>query len=101
MPVVEVIEYKSKWYVDPKVVAGDNGSGGIIRVELKAATKITSVQLIKKEGTGSRWTHECPDGGYCPELYRNPVELHGLTAYWNGWSNSGEECVLYFRVTSE
>jgi hypothetical protein len=97
MPVKQVIEYKNQWYIKPSVGAGDGGN--MIRVTITAPTPITDVRLTKKDGLGAAWTHECPNGGYCPNPYRNPVDYAGTTAYWNGWSNSGEEAALYFDVT--
>jgi hypothetical protein len=97
MPTKEVIEYKNDWYLQPPVGAGDGGN--MIRVAITAPATITNVTLASKTGTGEAWTHECPDGGYCPSPYRNPVDYAGTTAYWNGWSNSGENCALFFDVT--
>jgi hypothetical protein len=97
MPTQQVIEFKNNWYIQPVVGAGDGG--GMVRVTITAPSTITNVTLTRITGTGGPWTHECPDGGYCPSPYRYPVDYAGNTAYWNGWSNSGENAALYFDVT--
>jgi hypothetical protein len=94
-----IIEYKNHWYVQPAVPAGDGGH--MIRIPFSAPGVITDVKVTKMEGKGCGWTHECPDGAKCPYPYKNPVDYNqprDAHAYWNAWSNSGEDCAIFFSV---
>ena len=93
-----IIEYKNTHYILPPVPAGD--AGHMLEIQMRAPGTITKVTWSKPESTGPgcRWVYECPDQASCPEPYRYPVVYAGNTAYWHGWSNSGENCALYFRV---
>jgi hypothetical protein len=87
---------KNKMYVQPPVKAGDNGH--LLRVDLSAPTKITSVDY-DCIGSPCGWVHPC-DGAQC-NGHDVPVELKGTAAIWWGWSNSGDNCVLVFTVNSQ
>lgn len=91
-----VIEYKNSHYVDPRVATAENGS--IIEVSIDAPFTVSSAQMYHKEGLGCGWTHECPNGTFCPEPYKDPWVFNGKNAKWRGWSNSGENCALYFSL---
>lgn len=93
---MKFIEYKNSHYLQPPVGAGDHGH--MIRIPLTVPGAVKSARLTGGQGKGCGWTHECPDGAACPEPYRHPFDISGNTATWNGWSNSGENCVLYFDV---
>jgi hypothetical protein len=93
---IEYVEYKNSHYIQPPVPAGDGGAQ--VRVGFSAPGEITKVTLLRVEGKGCAWTHECPDGAQCVEPYRHPVDYYGATAAWNGWSNSGANCALFFHV---
>lgn len=91
------IEYKNSYYTDPRIPAGDGGF--MVRIPLTVPGTIDKAQVTKVEGPGCGWTHECPDGTECPATYRNPYDGIGTNrVYWNGWSNSGQDCAIYFDV---
>lgn len=92
---IEAIEYKNSHYIYPSVAAC---TGHMIRIPFQAPGKITKVELFRQEGRGCGWTWQCPDGTCCPEPYRYPVAYSGDRAWWQGWSNSGENCALRLRV---
>jgi hypothetical protein len=91
------IEYKNSHYVQPPVPT--NGGGGhVIEVPLQAPFPIKSVKMYYCDGPSCNYTHECPNGTICPEKYKYPVEINGTTAKWHAWSNSGENCALFFSI---
>jgi hypothetical protein len=94
-PIYDV-EYKNSHYVLPPVPTA--GGGHVIEIPLQAPGTIDRVTMYHKEGPGCDWTYQCPDGTQCPDPYRNPVVMSGNTAKYHTWSNSGENCALFFQI---
>ena len=100
---MKFIEYKNSHYMQPPVPAGDGGH--MIRIPLTVPGTVDSARVTAVRGPGCGWTHQCPDGAKCPEPYRHPFDgipnetpPAGPTVTWNAWSNSGENCAIYFDV---
>lgn len=94
---MQFIEYKNSHYMQPPVGAGDGGH--MIRIPLTVPVgTVDRAEVYHVEGGGCGWTHQCPDGAACPDPYRHPFDITGSTATWNAWSNSGQNCAVFFNV---
>lgn len=93
---MQFIEYKNSHYIQPPVPAGDGGD--MVRIPLTVPGTVDSAEVYHTEGPGCGWTYQCPDGAKCPEPYRHPFDTSGPTANWNAWSNSGQNCAIFFNV---
>jgi hypothetical protein len=90
---------KNENYIYPPVPAGDNGN--MLRVRLAAPGTIVSVSY-SCEGRACGWVYQCPDGGKCGGSYPNTYVKESDNVWsWYAWSNSGDNCVLIFRVDYE
>lgn len=77
---------KNDQYVRPPVVYGD---GHMIKCELSAPGLIRDVQY-SCDGLGCGWTHI--------DHYVDDTPYHETAV---GWSNSGQNCIMYFKLRYE
>ena len=92
MPEITLHFSKNNIYIIPPVVLGD---GHMLQAILHAPGRITQLQdfggpHFRCEGLGCGYTHEVKIQPLTPETWA-----------WIGWSNSGQNCELYFTVSFE
>ena len=96
----------------PCVRAGDPNNGCLVEVLLNAKSEITDVHY-DCFGTECSHVHPCgnekcaaansqnlPNDWQCSPNGNSPLECNGNEAIWRGWTDSTEDCVLVFTVTS-